>query len=97
MIRTGRTSIPVRCLDLSPLFATLTQTAKCVPEIPILELTTVTGLPRPCRGHESRFCRNRYLSGRRASNVLLEAAESSRQTILRSQFRRIPLRGGCDG
>src|SRR6266849_232871 len=32
--------IPVRCLDLSPLFAILTQTAGCVPKIPILELST---------------------------------------------------------
>src|SRR6266849_4658545 len=32
-----RTSIPVRCLDLSPLFATLTKTAGCVPKIPKTE------------------------------------------------------------
>src|SRR6266436_7885111 len=33
----GRTSIPVRCPDLSPLFAALTKTAGCVPRVPILE------------------------------------------------------------
>ena len=43
----GRASIPVRCLDLSPLFATLTQTAGCVPKIPILETSS---LPAPPRG-----------------------------------------------
>ena len=43
----GRASIPVRCLDLSPLFATLTQTPGCVPKIPILETSS---LPAPPRG-----------------------------------------------
>src|SRR5712691_1543862 len=37
MVLPGRTSIPVRCPDLSPLFATLRKTAGCVPNIPILE------------------------------------------------------------
>ncbi len=37
MVPPGRTSIPVRCRELSPLFATLTKTAGCVSKIPILE------------------------------------------------------------
>ncbi len=37
MVLPGRTSIRVRCPDLSPLFATLTKTAGCGPKIPMLE------------------------------------------------------------
>src|SRR5882762_3786382 len=33
----GRTSIPVRYPYLSPLFATLTKTAGCVPRVPVLK------------------------------------------------------------
>jgi hypothetical protein len=37
MVLPARISIPVRCHDLSPLFATLTKIAGCVPKVPILE------------------------------------------------------------
>jgi len=42
----GRTSILVRCRDLSPLFPTLTKTAGCISKIPILELTPLQ--PETC-------------------------------------------------
>src|SRR6267143_2001887 len=40
----GRTSIPVRCPGLSPLFATLTKTVGCVPKIAILEGGVLQGV-----------------------------------------------------
>ena len=82
---TGRTPIPVRCLGLSPLFATLTQTAGCVSEVPILEFTT------------PRVCPNRYLSGGRASNVLLEPAGLPAKLSSGHSYVVYDYVGGCDG
>src|SRR5260370_15482067 len=44
----GRTTLPLRSLDLSPLFLTLTKTAGCVPKTPILVYPerSAKGLPR---------------------------------------------------
>ncbi len=41
IVLSGRTPIPVRCPNLSPLFAILTKTVGCVPKIPNLELSAV--------------------------------------------------------
>src|SRR6266550_4815688 len=70
-----RTSIPVRCLDLSPLFATLTKTAGCAPKIPNMEhsgsrpegthMIPVTSSSTTITDSSPLHCQHRSASGRR--------------------------------
>ena len=81
-----RTSIPVRCLDLSPLFATLTKTAGCVPKVPNMEhsgsrrkgthMIPVTSSSTASTDSSPLHCQHRSASGRRFCRLPISDPDS---------------------